>query len=152
MDFSSLLSSLPLTWLIIGVILLCIEIIVPVAIFLWLGVAAVILSGVVSLVSLSLNVQIIAFAALAPLITILGRRLIPFHLKNRHEENMSRKIDQMIGLTFVLSSDLKEGRAQARVGDSVWPVKSLQSLKKNDSVKVVGIEQNTLIIEKNASE
>ncbi len=136
----------PTVWGILALATIGVEIFFPVAVFLWIGVAAAIITALSHFLHITPTVQILIFVVLAPLITMIGRYLVPVKLKNSHEKNINRRLDQMIGLEIVLSEDLVQGCGQAKVADSVWLVRANESLTAGTLIKVYGIDGNTLLV------
>ena len=133
-------------WLISGTILIILEALAPVAYFLWFGVSAMLIAFIVYLYPPSLLQQTILFGILSVVITYLGRKFIPIHIQNKHDQFINRKTSQLIGKTITLSEAISDGKTQVKVDETLWNVKG-PNLPKGTQVKIVDVNNNHLIIE-----
>lgn len=136
-------------WLILAAILIIVEIFVPTAYFLFMGVVAALMAGILYVFSgISFLVQVLLFAILA----IIGAALCALYKKSRpavaniSAPNLNVRGQQYIGRTLVLTEPIINGFGRAKVGDSVWRVRG-QDSPRGSSVNVVSVESNTLIVE-----
>jgi hypothetical protein len=141
----------PLTywhWLIAGVIMLGLEMFIPGAVFLWLGLAACATAVLVFLVpSMLWQIQFVIFSA-AAIATVLGWR----HYRKRNPPKQSdqpalnRRGEQYIGRTVTLEEPLLNGNGRARLGDTVWKV-SGPDLPAGAQARITGVSGTVLVVE-----
>ncbi len=67
----------PRGWFVLGGVLLVAEILLPGAFLLWLGLAALATGALAWLVVMGWQIQVLAFAALAVICVLIGRRMSP---------------------------------------------------------------------------
>lgn len=135
-------------WLIFGLLLLGLEIMVFGAVFLWLGLAALVV-GVLALCITSLlwNHQIIIWSILS-VIGAFGWHL--YRKKNPitpASPTMNRRGEQYVGRHFNLTSDIVNGAGELRVDDTRWKVVSNADYPAGVKVKVVAVEGTSLRVE-----
>ncbi|MBK4715740.1 MULTISPECIES: NfeD family protein [Tenebrionibacter/Tenebrionicola group] len=134
-----------LFWLTLGGVLLVAEMLGTGGWLLWCAVAAVI-TGVASWVApLSIEWQGVCFAVLTVLSAFLWWRwLTRRNSVNRPANALNQRGQALIGRELVLDEALVDGRGNARVGDSRWPVVADTSLPAGSRVVVIAIEGITL--------
>ncbi|PIZ33352.1 MAG: hypothetical protein COY39_02795 [Alphaproteobacteria bacterium CG_4_10_14_0_8_um_filter_37_21] len=133
-------------WLIIGVVLIGLESLAPIAYLMWFGCAAVIQGCITYMFSIDPMTQIIIYTALSVFVTVMGRRFVPINFKQSDQKNMNRRQDSMIGKKIILTNPIVDGHAQVKVGDSVWNAKGIDSPVGSHMV-VVAVEGVKLILE-----
>lgn len=133
-------------WLIFGFAMVTIEVLAPGAFFLWVGIAAFILGGVIFFVpTLSTASQLFFFGSLALIITILGRKIIHFYSRQAPLSVLNKRRQQLIGEVITLDVPIVNGHAHVSVGDSKWIVKGPDA-PAGTCVKVIDVEGNRLIV------
>jgi len=134
-------------WLILAIVLIILEILVPGAYFLWMGVAAAAVGGAMFIFpGMPFMVQIMVFAALS-IITVL---IYKVHRKNNpvvtDEPALNRRGEQYIGRSFTLTEPIVNGMGKIKVDDSTWKV-SGENMQAGAVVRVVAAEDSTLVVE-----
>jgi membrane protein implicated in regulation of membrane protease activity len=113
----------PWAWIIAGVILFALELVMPGAFMMWLGIAAA-LVGVISLaVDWAWQWQCVAFAAFALASIPLFRR---FALKADPVSEaplLNRRTEALIGRVFTLEKPIVDGVGTVRIDDTIWRVR-----------------------------
>lgn len=132
-------------WVIVGFGMVALEVMIPGAFFIWIGLAALMLGGITFLAPLSLTAQLLLFGVLALLTTILGRKFIRFQTQAEDPVTLNRRGQQFVGQTIVLDVPIVNGRAHVTVADSKWRIKG-PDLPAGAVVKVVGVDGNMLIV------
>lgn len=133
-------------WVILGFSMIALEVVVPGAFFIWIGIAALILGGTTFLFPLmSLTAQLLLFGLLAPLVAVLGRKIIRLQADDGAPATLNRRGQQFVGQTIVLDVPIVNGRAHVTVADSKWSLHG-PDLPAGSVVKVVGVEGNMLIV------
>lgn len=134
-------------WWILAALLATIEIVAPGFFFIWLAGAAAV-TGLIALVfqALGWEIQVLAFAVLAIASLFawhrIGRRLIKAGPLTSH----SRRGDQLIGRTVVLTEAITNGRGRARINDSIWRVEGID-LPAGSNVVITGCDGTVLRVE-----
>ena len=112
----------PWAWIIAGAILLALELAVPGAFMMWLGLAA----GLVGLISLvvdwSWQWQCVAFAVFALASVPLWRRFARKVDPQTESPMLNRRTEALIGRTFTLEKPIVDGVGTVRIDDTVWRV------------------------------
>lgn len=133
-------------WVILGLALVALEVMIPGAFLLWIGVAALILGGMTFLLPLtSVTAQLVLFGVMTLLVTILGRKIIRLQARGEAPATLNRRGQQFVGQTIVLDAPIINGHAHVTVADSKWRIKG-PNLPAGIVVKVVGIDGNMLIV------
>lgn len=133
-------------WLILGMVLCTLEIFISGVFLLWWGIAAVIVAGLVFLFPTIPLIGVI-YAVLASIFTFVW-------YKYQHKRDLEAKdtpvlnqgLKSMIGLKGVVE-EISAGRSRGKFRDSTWAI-SGASLSVGDTIEVVGVEGNTLIVKK----
>jgi inner membrane protein len=112
----------PWAWIIAGAILLALELAVPGAFMMWLGLAA----GLVGLISLvvdwSWQWQCVAFAVFALASVPLWRRFARKVDPQTESPMLNRRTEALIGRTFTLEKPIVDGVGTVRIDDTIWRV------------------------------
>jgi hypothetical protein len=131
-------------WFAIGVALAAAEALMPGAVLLWTGIAALILGVIVWFwPDLTWQTQLFIFAAIAAVAVAVGlalrRRLAP-----RVETQMvNLGTSRFVGQRGALERAIVNGRGEVKLGDTVWPVTG-PDLPAGTSVVVTGTDGTTL--------
>lgn len=148
---AGLLSSLgPWNWWILGLVLLAAELAAPGVFLIWIGLAALVI-GAASLLLWehalwSWQVQLILFAILSVIITLIGRRYYGSDDARSDEPLLNRRGESLVGRTATLVEPIREGRGRIRLDDTWWPV-SGPDLPAGMRVRVAHWSGNELIVE-----
>ncbi|MEZ5670463.1 MAG: NfeD family protein [Alphaproteobacteria bacterium] len=149
MDLEMLLNGPPYWyWLAGGVLLIALEIMVPGAFLIWLGLAAIITAlATVIAPDMALTYQILIFAGLSVVTVLTGRRWM-VRLNERSEQPLlNRRGEQYIGQRYTLDKPIRDGSGRLRVGDSTWVVRG-PDLPAGAHVRVTAIDGATMVVER----
>lgn len=137
-------------WMVLGLVLMILEVAAPGIFFLWFGIAALIVGGLVILfgeaLAISWQVQVILFLVLSLIAVFIGRKLVGATDAESDEPLLNRRGEQLIGQIVTLEEATVNGRGRARIGDSLWRVTG-PDLAAGTPVKIIGIDQGTLQVE-----
>ncbi|MEP7454329.1 NfeD family protein [Phyllobacterium sp. SB3] len=137
-------------WIVLGLVLMILEVAAPGIFFLWFGIAALIVGGLVILIGDALaigwQVQVILFLVLSLIAVFMGRKLVGATDAESDEPLLNRRGEQLIGQIVTLEEATVNGRGRARIGDSLWRVTG-PDLPAGTPVKIIGIDQGTLQVE-----
>lgn len=134
-------------WMVLGLALIILEVLLPSAIFLWPGVAALIV-GILFFVFpvMSATMQLALFAVFA-VIAALGWQL---YRKNNPAEtpipSMNNRGMQYVGRHFTLPENVVNGVGTLNVDDTRWKVMSDQDFSAGTKVTVTGLDGTSLRI------
>lgn len=132
-------------WLTLGGLLLAAEMLGTGGFLLWCGVAAVVTGVVTWIIPLDLEWQGVCFAVLTVLSAFIWWRwLARRHSATQPENTLNQRGQALIGRELVLDEALVNGRGNARVGDSRWPVQADEDLPAGCRVVVIAIDGITL--------
>jgi inner membrane protein len=134
-------------WFVIALLLGIIEMAVPGAAFLWLGLAAALVGLLLTLVDLGSAAQFGSFALLSVLLVGATRLLPKPVMADSDQPLLNQRGARLIGQQLILDGPLTGGRGQAQVGDSLWTVTGID-LPAGTRVRVTGIDGATLRVEK----
>jgi membrane protein implicated in regulation of membrane protease activity len=132
-------------WVVLGLGMVALEVMIPGAFFIWIGIAALILGGITFLLPLSVTAQLLLFGVVALLITVLGRKIIRLQVNGGPPATINCRGQQFVGQTIVLDVPIVNNRAHVTVADSKWRIQG-PDLPAGAVVKVVGIDGNMLIV------
>ncbi|MDX1461173.1 MAG: NfeD family protein [Xanthomonadales bacterium] len=134
-------------WWILAGVLLIIELSAPVFFFLWLGIAAA-ATGLLTLAfpGLSLETQLVLFAALSVVAIIAWRRFREARPALSDQPNLNRRGQQYTGRVFTLDEPITNGVGKITVDDSTWRVKG-PDLPAGSRVRVAGVDGVVFIVE-----
>ncbi len=132
-------------WWVAAALFVVIEVFAPGVVFLWLGLAALVVGLVVLVLpSLAWELQVLAFAVLSVAAVIVGRRYVfPDRSETDDDSTLNRRAQQYVGRVFVLYEPIAGGVGKARVADGFWTVEG-PDLKAGTRVRVTGIRDGRL--------
>lgn len=136
-------------WWIIGLCLLIIELFVPGAFFLWIGVSAFVTGLIAWVLPLSIEVQLILFSALSIVSIVCWKLYQKKHVSGPSEEIypiLNQRSSQYVGRTFTLESPIMDGQGRVRVEDTIWKVQG-PDLPAGSKVTVIQVQGVILIVE-----
>lgn len=123
-------------WWIGGAILLALELLAPGNVLMWFGIAAILTGAVALFVDLAWQIDLILFGVLSLVLVILGRRYFA-RVSRGPETFLNRRLDGMVGQSYVLTAPIVGGVGHVRVNDANWQVHG-PDLPSGTRVKVVG--------------
>jgi membrane protein implicated in regulation of membrane protease activity len=135
----------PYAWLALAALLGAAEIVAPGLFLIWLAGAAL---ATALLVALGVPGwwPLIAFAGLAVVAVLIGRRVIARHPPVGDRPGLNRAADRMVGALVTVEADFVGGRGRVRVGDGGWPARG-PNLPAGAQARVVAVEGGTLVVE-----
>ncbi|MDV6253135.1 NfeD family protein [Vibrio sp. EA2] len=148
MDFISLLDGITFWhWLALGFGLLAVELLGTAGYFLWLGLSALLVGILLSLLPMSWQLQWLCFATFSLVTTWLWwRRQWKKDKQDDQTRDLNQKYKQLIGKTLTIEEDFSIGLNRIHVADTTWSAQSDQALPAGTRVKIVAVEGIILII------
>ncbi|MGR5148077.1 NfeD family protein [Photobacterium alginatilyticum] len=135
-------------WIAFGLVLLLLELLGTAGYLLWLGLSALLVGVILSVVPMSWSLQWLTFAVFSLFSTWLWWRYQ--HQKDRVDDQartLNQRTEQMIGQTCVLDQPLPVSQGRIRLGDTSWLAKTDKPLEAGTLVEVVAVEGITLVVQ-----
>ena len=133
-------------WFGLALALMAAETIVPGAFLLWFGLAALVMGAIVLVIpDLSALLQVTIFAVLSIISVLIYRKFFRPLEPLGEQPLLNRKVDQMIGRTFVLHEPIVHGYGKIKVNDALWTVQG-SDLPAGTRVTVTGSHGMTLTV------
>jgi hypothetical protein len=112
----------PWAWIIAGVIFLALELAVPGAFMMWLGIAAVLVGAISLVVDWPWQWQCVAFAVFALVSVPLWRRFAHRVETPSKSPLLNRRAEALVGRVFTLEKPIVDGTGSVRIDDTIWRV------------------------------
>ena len=112
----------PWKWIILGAILLALELAVPGAFMMWLGLAAILVGLISFVVDWSWQAQLVAFAVFTAASVPLWRRFARKVDPQLESPFLNRRTEALIGRVFTLERPIVDGVGAVRIDDTIWRV------------------------------
>lgn len=136
----------PWAWCVLGLILLLLEVLAPGFVFLWFGIAAMVVGGLAFLVDMSWQVELIVFIVLSVVSLLAGRSLMAKLSPSEGDPRLNNRGSRYVGREFVLAQPLSKGEGKLSIDDTVWRI-SGPDLPAGSSVRVVAVDGVRLQVE-----
>ncbi len=134
-------------WVVLGLILMSLEALMPGVFLIWLGIAALIVGGLIGLSpEMTLTTQLFAFAISAAIAVLVALKYFRPKDQTSDQPLLNRRGAQYIGQKFVTNEPIQAGRGRLKIGDSTWSVRG-PDCAVGSTVCVVEVGGATLIIE-----
>jgi hypothetical protein len=134
-------------WLILAVALIILEILMPGAYFLWMGISAVVVGASMFVFpQMPILVQVLIFAILSVITVMMYRSYRKKNPLVTDEPALNRRGEKYIGQSFTLTEPIVNGVGMIKVDDSSWKIKGFD-IDAGETVRVVAAEGTTLIVE-----
>lgn len=148
MDLINLLDQITFWhWLALGFGLLAVELLGTAGYFLWLGLSALMVGVLLSLLPISWQMQWLSFATFSLATTWLWwRRQWSKDKEDDQSRDLNQKYKQLIGQTLTLEEDCTAGINRIRVADTTWSAQCDQAIPAGTRVKIVNVEGIILVI------
>jgi membrane protein implicated in regulation of membrane protease activity len=133
-------------WWILAVALMILEMFAPGAFFLWLGIAAAVVGGIVYLApDLGWENQLLVFSVLSVVSIIVWRKFFKTTPEDTDQPSLNRRGHQYIGRVFTLDEAIHNGTGKIRVDDSTWKVRG-EDCPEGTQVEVTGLDGTVLLV------
>lgn len=134
-------------WLILAVALIILEILMPGAYFLWMGVSAAVVGGVMFVFpEMQILLQVLIFAVLSVITVAMYKSYRKKNPLVTDEPALNRRGEKYIGQIFTLTEPIVNGEGKITVDDSTWKITGSDS-NAGETVRVVAIEGSILKVE-----
>ena len=134
-------------WLIAGLVMVIIEMVVPAAYFLWMGISAILVGLLVFLLpTIPVMIQVIVFCTLSIVSVVLYKRYQKNNPRVKDQPNLNKRGQQYVGRVFTLEEAIVNGVGKVKVDDSTWKVKGLD-MPIGTNVRVSSVQGTILFVE-----
>jgi membrane protein implicated in regulation of membrane protease activity len=133
-------------WVILGLILVGLEMVVPGAFLIWLGLAAIGTGLIDMAFSLSWQVSALLFAGFSVVAVLAGRAVSRPDDQSGDTSHLNRRGQALVGRVFPLEAPIRDGEGRIRVDDSSWRIVGTDQ-PAGGHVRVVRVEGTTLVVE-----
>lgn len=133
-------------WWILGIALLCVELVAPGTFILWFGVAAIVVGILSLLIDWSWQFQVLTFGIVAIASVALSRLFLRRAPEQGDAPFLNKRAEAIVGREFVLAEPIVNGRGRLSVDDTVWRIMG-PDLPAGTRIAVVGAEGSLLVVE-----
>ncbi len=135
-------------WIAFGLVLLSGELIGTAGYFLWLGISAILVGLLFTLLPMSWQLQWITFASFS-LVTTWGwwRYQYKKDVQSEANSSLNQREKQLVGKITRLEEDVQEGNCRIRLGDTTWSARTHKDIAAGTLVKVVDVDGIVVTIE-----
>ena len=127
-------------WWVFGIVLIILELFVPGAFFLWLGISAAVVGFLMLLMpDMTWQYQWLTFAVFSVISIVLWRQFMLKRPSPSDHPTLNRRGEQYIGRVFTLNEAIVDGVGKIRVDDSMWKIAG-EDCPVGSKVKVVEAE------------
>lgn len=137
----------PWNWLILAILLFCLETVIPGVHFLWFGVAAVAVGLVAFAIPMPWPWQLVLFALAAIATVFFVRRYARADVSSSDEPMLNERGQQYTGRVVTVEEPLLGGRGKVRVGDTLWQAEGPDA-GAGERVRIVGSNGTVLRVER----
>ncbi len=131
-------------WWILAALLIILEVFAPGAFFLWLGLAAVAVGGVVYMMpTMDWEYQLLLFSVLSVISIVIWRKYFRITPADTDQPNLNRRGQQYVGRVFTLEEPIVDGIGKIRVDDSTWKVRG-EDCPAGTQIEVTGVDGTIL--------
>lgn len=135
-------------WLAFGLLLLAAELLGTAGYFLWLGISAILVGLIFSILPMSWQLQWVNFGVFSLITTWLWwRRQFKQDKKSDQQRELNQREKQLIGMTTRLEEDVQAGDCRIKLGDTTWSARCDQDISKGTQIRVIDVDGIILFIE-----
>lgn len=134
-------------WWILAAALIILEVFAPGAFFLWLGIAAGVVGGLIYLLpSLNWEYQVLLFSVLSVVSILVWRKYFRTTPEQTDEPALNRRGEQYVGRVFTLSEPIVNNMGKIRVDDTTWKIRG-DDCPVGTRVEVTGVDGTIFEVE-----
>lgn len=135
-------------WWILAATLIILEVFAPGAFFLWLGMAAIVVGGVVFVFpQMGWEYQLLLFSVLSVISIVVWRNYFRASPADTDQPNLNRRGQHYVGRVFTLKEPVADGIGKIRVDDSTWKIRG-EDCPAGTQVEVTGVDGTILQIQR----
>ena len=134
-------------WWVIGIVLIMLELFLPGAFFLWMGIAAA-LVGIILLIApdMTWQSQFIIFAIVSVVSIAVWRIYLNKHPIATDKPTLNRRGEQYVGREFTLAEPVVNGVGKLKVDDTMWKIEG-DDCESGTKIKMIEADGAVLKIE-----
>jgi membrane protein implicated in regulation of membrane protease activity len=132
-------------WWILAAALAAIETFMPGAVAIWFAASAVVVGGLLLVVPVPWQLQLVLFGVLGFVAVMVYRMWARRNPDVSADPALNRRASRYVGEILTLVEPLQHGYGKVRVGDTVWKVKG-PDLPAGARVRVVDVEGAVLVV------
>ena len=147
-------------WIVFGLVLITIELFAPIFVTLWLGVAAIIIGILLTIITIGLGVQLFIWAVLSGIFILSWHRFISPKLRDQTRAGLAKEaIEGQVGIVIAYSPSHNNGQLRFPapiLGNDEWDFIYLDNkddnsdetapLAQGDKVTVTDVAGNRLVV------
>jgi membrane protein implicated in regulation of membrane protease activity len=134
-------------WLIAAVVMIIIEMVLPAAYFLWMGISAFVVGlSIYVIPDMPVLIQVIIFGVLSVVCLVLYKRHKKSNPNVNDQPNLNRRGEQYVGRSFTLEEAIVNGVGKIKVDDSTWKVKG-SDMPVGMKVRVMSVDGTVFNVE-----
>lgn len=134
-------------WLILAVVLVILEVFSPGVFFIWMGLAAGIVGGILfAYPQLDWHYQLLIFALFSVGAILAARTILQRHPIKTDQPTLNRRGEQYVGRIFTLEEPIINGEGKIHVDDSTWKIRGYDCAA-GQQVRVTGVDGVVLLIQ-----
>ena len=139
-----------LTWFLIGIILLVLELVIPGLVLFFFGVSAWIISLILLFVDISATSQVSLFTALSIVLIFTLREKLKFYFQGQTTHSEIHEIQSdFIGKQVTVTETIKtNGFGKIELNGTNWKAKSEDTINIGESAEIIKKDNLTLIVKK----
>lgn len=125
-------------WWIVAAVLAAVETFVPGVLAIWFGAAALVVGGLLLVVPVPWQLQLVLFGVLGVVLLMLYRRFRHPESPESEQPPLNQRAQHYVGQSFTLVEPIQGGTGKVQVGDTVWLVQGSDA-PAGTRVRVVGV-------------
>jgi len=134
-------------WFSFAVAVFIVDLMLATGILLWIAIAAFLLGLVIAVApAIGWEVQLFLLGILSVVNGIVGKQALKRLPRRNAEQTLNAPESKLIGRTFEVFEEIKNGHGRVRAGDGVWPA-SGPDVQAGEMVRVTRVEAMKLIVE-----
>lgn len=134
-------------WWILAAALIILEVFAPGAFFLWLGIAAGVVGGLIYLTpNLAWEYQVLVFSVLSVVSILVWRKYFRTTPEETDEPALNRRGEQYVGRVFTLTEPIVNSMGKIRVDDTTWKIRG-EDCPVGTRVEVTGVDGTIFEVE-----
>lgn len=136
------------SWVVAGLVLLGIELLVPGGVFIWFGIAGVLIGVATLQIGLSWAVQWLGFVALSFGSVFVWRAYRTARPDDNDQPFLNQRAHRYLGQTHVLAHDVANGEGRLDLDATIWRIRAnCDAVEAGETVRIVGAEGGILLVE-----
>lgn len=136
----------PWSWWVLGLILLGLEMAVPGTVFMWFGIAAILVGALALFTDFGWQTYVTIFLVLSIVSLYLGRRMMTRLSSEAGDPALNQRGSRYIGREFVLDTPLVQGAGRLSIDDTVWRITG-PDLPAGTKVRIESLDGAKLVVE-----